>query len=167
MDNKKLGVIVLVLGLLIGLVLLNYISNTKTTTKEAGCYQNTECEQQAIILNMSHLGIGIIFAILSLGFYLIFFNKPEYALFKKIEEEKDRMLREDKLKIISLLLDKNEQKVLEEIRRQEGITQSTLKFKTDLSKSKLSSILKEFENKNLIRREAKGKTYSVYLTEDL
>ena len=63
-------------------------------------------------------------------------------------------------------MDDNERKVLKAIKEQEGITQSTLKFRTDLSKAKVSQILTDFEKKHLIKRESKGKTYSVYLTEN-
>ena len=54
---------------------------------------------------------------------------------------------------------------LKAVKDQEGITQSTLKFRTDLSKSKVSQILTDFEKKHLIKREIQGKTYSVYLAK--
>ena len=63
-------------------------------------------------------------------------------------------------------LDDNEKKVLIAIREQEGITQSTLRFRADLSKAKISQILTDFEKKKLIERKAKGKTYSVFLAEN-
>ena len=67
----------------------------------------------------------------------------------------------------NLAMDENEIKVLKAIKEQEGITQSTLKFRTDLSKAKVSQILTHFEKKHLVKRELKGKTYAVYLMENL
>ena len=52
------------------------------------------------------------------------------------------------------------------VKEQDGITQTTLRFRTDLSKAKISQILTDFEKKNLIKREEKGKTYAVYLTQN-
>lgn len=53
------------------------------------------------------------------------------------------------------------------MRGQEGIEQNTLCLRTGLSKSKVSLVLGAFEKKNIIRREVKGKTYSIFLTEPL
>jgi uncharacterized membrane protein len=60
-------------------------------------------------------------------------------------------------------LDPFEQKVIEAIREQNGITQNTLRLRTNMSKSKLSIVLKELERRELIKRVGKGKTLSVFL----
>lgn len=72
----------------------------------------------------------------------------------------------DKFSLLLRPLDENERKVLIAIKEQEGITQSTLRYRADLSKAKVSQILTDFEKKQLIERKAKGKTYSVFLTEN-
>ena len=72
----------------------------------------------------------------------------------------------DKFSLLLRPLDDSQKKVLMAIKEQEGITQSTLRFRTDLSKSKVSQILTDFEKKNLVERKAKGKTYSVFLAEN-
>ena len=46
---------------------------------------------------------------------------------------------------------------------QEGILQNALRIKTALSKATVSQILADFEKKNIIAKEPKGKTYAVYL----
>ena len=75
-------------------------------------------------------------------------------------------IEHDKFGLILKSMDANEQKVLKAVKEQDGITQSTLKFRTDLSKSKVSQILTDFEKKHLITRELKGKTYSVHLMDN-
>lgn len=72
----------------------------------------------------------------------------------------------DKFSLLLRPLDDNERKVLIAIKEQGGITQSTLRYRADLSKAKVSQILTDFEKKNLIERKAKGKTYSVFLAEN-
>lgn len=167
MDNKKIGLTVIILSILLFLILFNYIGKVENSASQTGCYENKECKNFGATLNYSHLGVGIIFALLSLGIYLIFFNKNEQALLDKLEKEKDNFVREDKLKIISMMLDQNEQKIFDVIKEKEGITQSMIRLKTDLSKATVSQILSSFERKNLIRREPNGKTYSVFLIKDI
>src|SRR3989338_316397 len=52
----------------------------------------------------------------------------------------------DKFSLLLRPLDDNEKKVLVAIKEQEGITQSTLRYRADLSKAKVSQILTDFEN---------------------
>jgi uncharacterized membrane protein len=106
--------------------------------------------------------------IFALGFFLLFFNKSEASRYsdalEKINEEKTQKSTEDKFNLLLRPLDENERNVLTAIKEQEGITQSTLKYRANLSKAKVSQILTDFEKKNLIARKAKGKTYEVFLT---
>ena len=64
-------------------------------------------------------------------------------------------------------LDENEKNILKAIKDQEGITQSTLKFRVNLSKAKVSQVLTQFEKKNLIAKNIKGKTYELFLREGI
>ncbi len=167
MNQKKVGVVLLVLSILIGLVIFNFISDTKVSSKEAGCFNDTKCSTAAFVLNTSHLGVGIIFAFFSLALYLIVFSNSESFWLKKLEQQKQHLTDEEKWEIIKLMLDENEFKVMKAIKEQPGITQFTLRLRTDLSKSKLSDILSRFEKRGLIQREAKGKTLSVYLKSSI
>lgn len=54
-------------------------------------------------------------------------------------------------------------KVMKAIKDHDGITQSTLRLRLDLSKAKLSYVLQELEKRNLIKRIKKGKTLQVFL----
>ena len=93
-------------------------------------------------------------------------STSEEAILKRLEEEKNIKVEQNKFELILKAMDENEQKVLKAIKEQDGITQSTLKFRTDLSKAKVSQILTDFEKKHLVKRELKGKTYAVYLAEN-
>ena len=75
-------------------------------------------------------------------------------------------IEQGKFDLVLKGMDENEKKVLKAIKEQTGITQSTLKFRTDLSKAKISQVLTDFEKKDLVRREEKGKTFELYLTDN-
>lgn len=72
--------------------------------------------------------------------------------------------RTDELEIIKRVLSDDEKAVLDEIRRAGEITQDSLRFRLEWSKSKLSRILTNMDKMNLIQRERVGKTYTVFLT---
>ena len=166
MENKKLGFIIMGFAIVATFILLNYMSQLNMEGKETGCYKDTEgCQRVSSLINMSHIAIGFISFIFALGFYLLFFNKGEEAILKRLEEEKNMRLQEDKFSVVLRIMDENEKNVIKAIKEQDGITQTTLRYKTDLSKAKISQILTDFEKKNLIRRVQKGKTYSVHFIE--
>ena len=163
MEKQKIGIIILIVSLLFGIVVFNLIKNSKEAAREDGCFQNAECNTIATVLSFSHLGIGLLFALFSLGAYLIIFTRTEETLLKQLQEQKERLTKEEKLRIINILLSPNEQKVFQTIIDHEGIMQNTLRIKTNLSKATVSQILTDIEKKDVITNEPQGKTYALYL----
>ena len=161
------------MSIVLGFIMFNFMGalNTQSTTMQ--CNPSHECQQINSVLGVSHIAIGFLAFIFALGFYLLFFNKDEKEILEKyhhgqIEKinKKTKDVNENKFSLLLKPLDDNERKVLLAIKEQEGITQSTLRYRTDLSKAKISQVLTDFEKKDLIERKAKGKTYSVFLTEN-
>ena len=166
MENKKLGLVILSFSAVAAVLAFGFMSTLGGQTAALQCYPTNECQRVESLLGLSHIAVGLISFIGALGIYLLFFSTSEEAILKRLEEEKSMKIGQDKFELILKAMDENEKKVLKAIKEQEGITQSTLKFRTDLSKSKVSQILTDFERKNLVKREIKGKTYSVYLAEN-
>jgi len=76
-------------------------------------------------------------------------------------------LKEEKFKILLTGLDEDEKKVITAVKEQDGISQSTLKYRTNLSKTKLSMVLSQLEKKGLIAKVKKGKTNDIFLKKAL
>ncbi len=163
MENKKLGIILIIISIAILILFLSYNSNMNQQSIEIGCFPDQDCKTIEKSLSLSHISMGVFSFLLALGFYLLFFNKTEKAIMEKLEKEKELKIDEIKFKILMKALDPFEQKVIQAIKEQEGITQNVLRLRTDMSKSKLSIVLKELERRGLIKRIEKGKTLSIFL----
>lgn len=174
METKKLGFLIMGLTAVFGFVLFNYVGQLNAQGQQMLCNPTQECRQVNSMLGVSHIAVGFLSFIFALGFYLLFFNKNEKELapikenyiFKTNDSEAIKKPEiSDKFSMLLRPLDDNEKNVLVSIKEQEGITQSTLRFRANLSKAKISQILSDFERKKLIERKAKGKTYQVFLTD--
>ena len=166
MENKKLGFVILSISILASILTFGFMNVIGKQTTALQCYPTNECQRVESLMGLSHIAVGLISFIAALGVYLLFFSTSEEAILRRLEEDKNRKIEQDKFELILKALDENERKVIKAVKEQEGITQSTLKFRTDLSKSKVSQILTDFEKKHLVKREEKGKTYAVYLAEN-
>lgn len=167
MNQIKMGVVLIILSILLGIVFFLVLSQLKEEQMELGCIpQKERCLEIESNLSVTHIGVGIIAATLALGLYLMLFARGEQAILRRLEEEKNKKLAEDKFAILLRAFDASGQAVLKAIREQPGIEQNTLRLKTGLSKAKISQILTDLEKKRLIRREAKNRTFSVWLSEE-
>ena len=163
MDARKLGLTILVITVLLAAVVFFLFAKLKSQEIELGCSPSSACKSIEQSLSITHLAVGVLAFALALGFYLLFFVPDQNSVFKKLEEASRKRLEEEKFSILLKALDGFEKEVMIAVKNQEGITQSSLKFKTSLSKAKLSQVLQDLEKKELISRKKKNKTYEVYL----
>jgi uncharacterized membrane protein len=161
MDNKKLGLIIIGISIVFSMFIYG-LENKIDLLQEDSCTCTDSCNDHTHSY-LIYGSIALIFSMLSLGIYLLFFEKSNQTLIKKLEEEKYLKLAEEKFKLILMGLNKDEKKVLTAIKEQDGITQHTLGIRTDIHKSKLSIIVSILEQKKLIKKEKKGKTNNLYL----
>lgn len=72
---------------------------------------------------------------------------------------------EKSFSILEKTLSDDEMLMVTLVRDAPGLTQDSLRFRTDFSKSKVSALLLNLEKKGVIQREKSGKTYKVHLGE--
>jgi len=160
MDNKKIGIVLILITILIGILFIILTNRLYETSSEIGCFSDEKCSPIESSLSVTHFAFGIIGFILALGAYLIFFNTSEKAILQRLEENKNKELSENKFDILLKGLDEFERRVIKAIKEQEGVTQNTLGIRTNLSKAKVSQVVNTLEKKGLIKREKKGKTFA-------
>ncbi|MEK6889719.1 MAG: MarR family transcriptional regulator [Nanoarchaeota archaeon] len=163
MENKKLGVLLMVIALVVGGLFIYYNEKLSEQSLEMGCFPNQDCIKIERTLSFTHLAVGVFSFILALGFYLLLFNKTEKAIIERLENDKNEKIQDARFEMLLRALDPFEQKVVKMVREQPGITQSTLRIKAEMSKAKLSYVLQELEKRGIIKRIEKGKTLSIYL----
>lgn len=175
MENKNLGSILIVASLIV-LVLLGFIrqNQVKVYQKEIDAYlaENKACpsdpdlcphEQRARVQLPIFIAGALLLGVISLGIYLIFFEKSQKEIISVLKKEKQLQNKEERFEILLKGLDVDEKKVIKAVKEQDGITQQTLRLRTDLHKSKLSIVLDGLEKKGLVKRVVKGKTKQVFL----
>ena len=167
MENKKIGITLIIVGIILLIIFLIVIRSLNQEIQALGCYQDPGCKKVETSLSIVHFAFGGFGFLFALGFYLLFFSRGEEAIVKRLEEDTQKKLQEDAFSILSKGLDSFEKKALDIIRQEEGITQSTLRLRVDMSKAKLSQVLTNLEKKGLIRREQQKKTLALYLKEKM
>ena len=163
MENKKLAVMFIIISLIFLAFLFYFNSNLSARADTLGCNVSEDCIEVENSISITHIGFGFFGFMFALGFYILLFHKSEERILKRLEEYKNERTEEEKFDLILRALDSYEKKVLKAVKEQDGITQNTLRLRTDMSKAKLSYVLQDLEKRNLIKRTPKGKTLQVFL----
>jgi len=174
MDNKKLGIALIIAALIIVGIFFFIRSEMERligiqVANTGSCYQGQVCSHENANTT-TYIGIGLAAFIAALGVFLLFFEKSQKVIMESHEKittalQKDakEKIEEEKFKVLLAGLDEEEKKVITAVREQEGIQQSTLKYRTGLSKTKLSMVIKGLEAKNLVTKEESGKTNKIHI----
>jgi hypothetical protein len=164
MNNKKIGVILLIIGIALVIIFGFVIQSLNQDIESLGCFQDPSCTQIETSLTFVHFAFGIFGFLFALGFYLIFFTTGENAIVQRLEADTKKNLDEEKFFILLKGLNSFEKEILNKVRSEPGITQSSLRLKVNMSKAKLSQVLIDLENKDLIKRQKEGKTLKIFST---
>ncbi|MBI2004313.1 MarR family transcriptional regulator [Candidatus Pacearchaeota archaeon] len=149
-NNRKLGIVLVVLSLIIGGIFFYYISNLTQKSQDLGCFSNAGCSPIERGLSFSHIAVGIFSFIFALGFYLLFFTRER--IIKQKEYDITKLNSEEKK--MFLFIRENKEK---------GIYQSNIVEHFNFPKSKVSRILDKLERTGIIERRRRGMTNIIFL----
>src|SRR3989338_3508554 len=180
MDNKKLGFLIVLFGvafIVISIIFkmqVSYLADSLMRTSNGNCFlENGKCIHEQTNLPFI-ISISLAIFAIALGFYVVYLSKAaktfetiNKSLLSEVKAQKNKQLKKEKFEILLQGLDEDEKKVLTAVKEQDGISQSTLKYRTDLSKTKLSMVLSQLEKKGLIAKVKKGKTNDIFLKKVL
>ena len=172
MNQKQIGAILIITGVIIAAFVffakakedaaINLIIHERNS-----CYlDDGTCLHEDRDLTIYIVGWILSGALILLGIYLAFFDKTQKLLAEhqvKVSAALNEASRKDEFNAFLAAFDKDEQNILKAIKDQEGIQQSTLRYKTGISKTKLSLLLKSLEERDIIKRKVSGNTNEVFL----
>jgi ribosomal protein S25 len=174
MNQKQIGYILLVIGvaLAISTFLLKVSEDRKIDAfiKDTGtCYlSDGTCLHDDRDFTLYIFGWIISAGLIFFSIYLIIFDRTQKVLAEhqeKVSSALKEAKQKDEFSAFLSAFDEDNKKILKIIHENEGITQSTLRFKSGLSKAHLSELLQSLEKKGIVARKPKGKTYELFLKE--
>jgi len=167
MDNKKLGIILILACLILGSLIFTFDQKLNEQLDSACSCDFMDsggtCPAEDHTRWQTYLAIILLSGIIALGIYLIFFEKSQKEIISTLKKQKQLQNQEEKFEILLKGLNDEEKKIIKAVKEQDGITQQTLKLRVDMHKSKLSIVLENLERKGLISRKEKGKTKQIFL----
>lgn len=176
MNQKHIAGILIIIGVLLSITVFMIkekedVVVEKFIEDKGSCYLNDgTCLHEDRSFTFYIVGWAISGILVIIGIYFFIMAKTQEILSsqtelvsenlakaKKLEKEKDEF------KAFLSGFSSDEKKILKVVKEQEGIKQSTLRFKTGMSKTTLSLILKSLEERDIISRKTAGKTKQIYL----
>lgn len=172
MNQRIIAIVVIIAGVLLAGLVHSFradaVDHASFVVEQTGtCFlDDGTCLHAELASGRYVFGYILAAALLILGIYLLAFDRTEQLLRKHqheiatvYHEAKNRDSFEAFLKGFS----KEEQAALRAIHAQDGILQSTLRYKLDKSKAYVSELISSLEAKGAVSREKSGKTYKVYV----
>ena len=156
-SSKTLGGIIAGSAVAFGGILYYTIRSLSSQSAVLGCVADSPaCQSVTTSLSASHLAVGFISALFSLGIYVLLFHK-DAADTQAITRD-----RNERIALISTVMTQGERAVLQAVLQEEGILQSSLAYRTNLTQGRISQVLSGFENRGLIQRTPEGRSYRIY-----
>ncbi len=171
MNQKQIGIVIIIIGLI--LTVFVYIAQQREVSyirkyvqDEGTCFL-----EDGTCLHERSLGLYVMGYVLSggliiLGIYLLLFDQTQKILAEhqvKVSSALKDAKRKDEFNAFLAGFSEDEKGILKVVHDEEGIRQSTLRFRTGISKTRLSLLLKDLEEKNIVKRKSSGKSNEVYL----
>lgn len=157
--EQLIGVLLIITAIgLMGLFIAvqNSLSDAADQVLQAG----GDCTAGGTCLHEQAANFVLIGAIPSL---IILLSGIYIAFFLEVSEYKIARSKDERFNLILTGLDGEQQEAMKKIREDDGVSQATLKYRVSMSKSKLSQVLTELEERELISRTPDGKTKRIHL----
>ena len=177
MNQKTIGMIIVIFSIMLAI----FVAMAKDTQDkqidmfimdEGTCFlEDGTClheDNKSTIYLTGWILAGIM---LSFGIYLLAFDDSKLILEKQekissqLVEVKQEEKKKDEFKAFLSAFNDDKKTLLKLIHENERITQSTLRFKSSMSKAHVSGLLKELVKDNHVSRKPKGKTYELFLVK--
>lgn len=155
MENKKVGLIVIGISILMIVIVLIFNFTLKEITSQS-CSMGKDCSMYTSITIQTLVSLSITAIILIIG-VVIFFSKPKEKIIIKIKHEKKKKLNIEGL-------EKKEKEVIAILQKENGaIFQNTLMERLEIGKVGITRLLDKLEAKQLIERKRRGMNNIVVL----
>jgi uncharacterized membrane protein len=178
--GRVIGVVVIIITALLIVASISYsrhleqqrtqaIAQLVSTPDYANCkYDAATCPQaQGNVVLPDATGIGLVLFGILLGLYLIRSDSTQRKILAELETKRSQLSKDEKKELLFSVLTVDERKIIAAVIEQPGISQATLRLRTDMSKAKLSMLLKALEERELIVKTEDGKTNTVHLKREL
>jgi hypothetical protein len=130
-------------------------------------YDASTCPESDDTALPHSVAIGVVVLLMLIGLYMIRTDATQHRILRELEKKTVEFGKEERRTMMLSMLTVEERKVLSAIIDQPGISQSTLRIRTQTSKAKLSMLLKDFEQRDLIVKVEEGKTNKIHLKREL
>jgi uncharacterized membrane protein len=157
MENKKVGLIIVGIAILMAVMVLIFNFALKDITTQS-CSMGTSCSMFKSITIQTWVALSVTAIILIIGI-VIFFSKPKEKIIVKFKHERKKKLNLEGL-------DQKEKEVIDLLQKENGaIFQSTLMEKLEIGKVGITRLLDKLEAKQLIERKRRGMNNIVVLND--
>jgi uncharacterized membrane protein len=176
MRARKIGLGLVILGLALAFLVFAWKASYERTVSEIVAATGSCFLEDGTCLHAANTGLlvtgWVISGLLIAAGVFLYMDRTQEQISKanvRVSEalREAKRLEKDKDEWHSFLkgFDHDERKVLSAIKEQDGILQSTLRYRTGLSKSSLSLLLKDLEEREIVSRKPEGRTNKVFLRQ--
>lgn len=175
LNQRQIGGIVIVIGILLAGFMVALKSQNDAEVEHYIAEQGTCIDETGTCIHAKNatqyvFGWVLSLSLIILGIYLVFFDRTQATLAQQnirvaraLREAKRDEEKKDAFTAFLAGFKEEEQLVLKAVLEQDGIKQSTLRFRTGMSKATLSQLLASLEERDFVTRKPSGKTKEVYL----
>ncbi len=150
MENKKVGWLIIGIGLMMGVISWIFNQSLQKIIAET-CTQGPSCIMHEISNTQLTLSLSIVGVIIAIGIYIMFSKPDEKIVIKKVKEK----VKKKKLDLSKL--DKDGKKALKLLESEgKAMFQKDLMEKLEVGKVKMTRLLDKLEAKQFIIRKRRG-----------